>query len=101
MNSEKTPPTPAKRASMRSNAFRTHCPRKGTAAGKPVLESQICECGCGEEFIPTREWQRFKNTKHRKAAWAKSHVAENQIHAILRRLDRIEAKIGISEGRKS
>lgn len=97
MRSEKTARIPAKRAPMHSNAFRTHYPKDGRGALKAPLKSRICECGCGQEFVPVREWQRFKSTKHRKAAWAKSHEAENQIQEILRRLDRVENRLGISK----
>ena len=97
MNSAKAPGTPSKRSPMRSNAFQTHYPKDGREAVKAPLKSQICDCGCGQEFIPVREWQRFKNTKHRKAAWAKSHETENQIQAIIRRLDRLERRLEILE----
>lgn len=30
-----------------------------------------CECGCGEDFVPTRSWQKYKDTSHRNAAFKK------------------------------
>lgn len=36
---------------------------------KRTYQPKICECGCGEEFTPTREWQRFKDPGHRWNHW--------------------------------
>lgn len=29
--------------------------------------TKVCECGCGEEFQPSRRWQKFVNEEHQQA----------------------------------
>lgn len=36
---------------------------------KRTYEPKTCECGCGKEFTPTREWQRFIDDTHRWNHW--------------------------------
>ena len=31
------------------------------------METRLCKCGCGEEFIPNRPWQEFKSKAHQQA----------------------------------
>ena len=31
------------------------------------METRLCKCGCGEEFIPNRPWQEFKSQAHQQA----------------------------------
>ena len=33
----------------------------------PKKESKSCGCGCGESFVPSKGWQKFKNAAHRDA----------------------------------
>lgn len=28
------------------------------------MDKKVCKCGCGEEFVPRRYWQEFKNKDH-------------------------------------
>ena len=31
------------------------------------METRICKCGCGKEFIPNRTWQEFISKAHQQA----------------------------------
>lgn len=34
-----------------------------------MSEERTCLCGCGERFIPKREWQRYINPDHKRRFW--------------------------------
>ena len=73
-------------------------PGKGKSRGA-AFSPRLCDCGCGHKFTPTRKWQRFKNTTHRKAAWKQAHK-DYLISEILKRLRAIECKLGIKKRAK-
>lgn len=31
------------------------------------IEDRVCDCGCGEMYRPTRDFQRFVDSQHRQA----------------------------------
>jgi hypothetical protein len=70
-------------------------PGKGKSRGA-AFPAHLCDCGCGHKFTPTREWQRFKNTAHRKAAWKQRHK-DHLISEILKRLRAIEKRLGLNK----
>jgi len=70
--------------------------RQGKSRGA-AFPARLCDCGCGHKFTPTREWQRFKSTVHRKRTWELARK-DNRISEILKRLRTIEARLGIKKG---
>jgi hypothetical protein len=66
-----------------------------------ITTRKVCECGCGQIFIPATKHHKFISD-HRKRAWVNKNsgpIAISKIRkdhvAILARLERIEAKLGI------
>lgn len=31
---------------------------------------RLCDCGCGEEFLPRRPWAKFLDADHRERYWS-------------------------------
>jgi len=68
---------------------------------KKQFPPKICACGCGETFIPVREWQLYENDKHRKKAWMArvSIDIESAIKKLEARILKIEKYIGIDDAK--
>lgn len=94
--SEKAPKIPVLASPVRLDASLTETPG--------IITHKFCECGCGQIFIPATKHHKFIGD-HRKQAWVKKNagpIAISKIRkdhaAILTRLNRIEAKVGIGKG---
>jgi hypothetical protein len=66
---------------------------------KKRFSPKICACGCGETFTPIREWQIYKNDKHRKRAWMDraSIDVESAIKKLEARILKLEKHFGIGD----
>ena len=94
--SEKSPGIPILAPPMRLDASKTE--------SLDLTTHRVCECGCGQIFTIATKHHKFIGD-HRKRAWIKKNsgpIAISKIRkdhaAILARLDRIEAKVGIGKG---
>jgi len=55
---------------------------------------RLCDCGCGESFVPIRH-QRFVDDAHRKRAWKAKNSGPLAIAEIKARLVVIEKHLGL------
>lgn len=55
------------------------------AADSPARapETKLCECGCGQTFIPTRAWHRFKDASHRQRGWQRARLVSKAEAALV------------------
>jgi hypothetical protein len=62
---------------------------------RPEIEPRTCDCGCGQEFMPTRSWHRFIDKNHRWTGWRKTNLeARSKAESsdkIMRRLQKLVA----------
>lgn len=59
----------------------------------PLDNTRKCKCGCGKDFVPTRDWQKFY-PGHRQKYWKEIYAGKRELHD---RLEKIEEKLGISK----
>ncbi len=57
----------------------------------PLDKQELCKCGCGKRFTPTRTWQKFY-PGHRQKYWREVYAGKREVQS---RLERIEAELGI------
>lgn len=41
---------------------------------KPKAPPRKCDCGCGQEFIPTRPWHKYIDENHRWNHWRQRNI---------------------------
>ena len=41
---------------------------------KPKAPPRLCDCGCGQEFRPTRPWHKYIDDNHRWSHWRQQNL---------------------------